>query len=160
MAAFETFLKVDGVAGESVDVKHRGEIVVETWSWHETAPPAAPTGGGTGAGRVSMADLAFTTRVSKASPPLLLACATGRRLRTAVLIVRRAGGARLDFLTISLAEVTVTGFDTVTGPDDGVVDSVSLGFVQIRYAYREQKADGSLGAATEVGWDRKLNTRL
>ena len=37
MAAFDYFLKLDGIPGESTDAKHKGEIVVESFSWGETS---------------------------------------------------------------------------------------------------------------------------
>ena len=41
MAAFDYFLKLDGIPGESVDAKHKGEIDVLSWSWGESQPIAA-----------------------------------------------------------------------------------------------------------------------
>jgi type VI secretion system secreted protein Hcp len=40
------------------------------------------------------------------------------------------------------------------------MDSVSLNFSRIQVEYKEQKADGSLGASIKVGWDRKTNKKL
>jgi hypothetical protein len=34
--AFEYFLKIDGIPGESTDKKHAGEIAVESFSWGAT----------------------------------------------------------------------------------------------------------------------------
>ena len=42
MAAFDYFLKLDGIPGESTDAKHKGEIDVLSWSWGES-PEIAPT---------------------------------------------------------------------------------------------------------------------
>ena len=39
-------------------------------------------------------------------------------------------------------------------------DSVGLSFGKIQVEYKEQKADGSLGNAVKVGWDRKANKQL
>ena len=53
MAAFDYFLRLDGIPGESVDAKHKGEIDVLSWSWGEIAADAgAAPGGGAGAGKV------------------------------------------------------------------------------------------------------------
>jgi type VI secretion system secreted protein Hcp len=48
MAAFDYFLRIDGIPGESNDVKHKGEISVDSWSWGETQAiaPAPGSGGG------------------------------------------------------------------------------------------------------------------
>ena len=36
--ALDYFLKLDGIPGESVDAKHKGEIDVLSWSWGESQP--------------------------------------------------------------------------------------------------------------------------
>jgi len=36
MATFDYFLRLDGIPGESVDDKHKGEIDVLSWSWGES----------------------------------------------------------------------------------------------------------------------------
>ena len=41
--AFDYFLRIDGIPGESTDAKHKGEIVVESFSWGETQT-ASPGG--------------------------------------------------------------------------------------------------------------------
>lgn len=32
MAALDYFLRIDGIEGESLDFKHKGEIEIESWS--------------------------------------------------------------------------------------------------------------------------------
>ena len=44
MAAFDYFLKLDGIPGESIDDKHKGEIDVLSWSWGESQRAAASAG--------------------------------------------------------------------------------------------------------------------
>lgn len=76
--AVDYFLKIDGIEGESRDAKHKSEIELGSFSWGETAATAPGGGGGGGAGKVSMQDFVATMRTSKASPALLLACASGQ----------------------------------------------------------------------------------
>ena len=94
MAAFDYFLKVDGIAGESTDSKHKGEIDVLSWSWGETQSGSAGGGGGGGAGKVQMQDLHVTSNMSKASPQLMLACASGQHIKSAILTGRRVARQR------------------------------------------------------------------
>jgi type VI secretion system secreted protein Hcp len=155
--AVDYFLKIDGIDGESLDAKHKGWIDVESWSWGESAPVGHP-GGGAGAGKVQMQDLNFNTRLSKASPPLLLACASGKHLKSAVLTARKAGKDQQEFLTFSLSDLLVSSYQT--GGAEGVevpMDSVSLNFAKIQVEYKELKADGTLGASVKAGWDVKQN---
>jgi type VI secretion system secreted protein Hcp len=157
--AVDYFLKIDGVPGESSDSKHKGEIQLESFSWGETNP-AGPGmgGGGGGAGKVQVQDLVVTMVVSKASPKLLLACASGKHYKDAVLTVRKAGKSQQEYLIIKLKDIIVTSYQTGgSAQSDVIVDQASLGFSTIQMDYRPQKADGSLDAAVNAGWDLKQN---
>jgi type VI secretion system secreted protein Hcp len=158
--AIDYFLRIDGVPGESLDAKHKGEIDVESWSWGE-AHPAPPGGGGGGAGKVQMQDFNFTARFSKASPNLMLACASGKHFKGAVLTARKAGKGQQDFLTFSLSDVLVSAYQT-GGAEGEVVpgDSVSLNFAKIQVEYKQQNPDGTLGGSIKAGWDVKQNKQF
>lgn len=160
--AIDYFLRIEGVPGESVDAKHKGEIDVESWSWGETQPaPAGGAGSGGGSGKVQMQDLHFTARVSKASPNLMLACASGKHFKSAVLTARKAGKSQEEFLTFSLSDVLVSAYQT-GGAEGEVVpgDAVSLNFAKIQMEYKPQNPDGSLGASIKAGWDVKQNKQF
>jgi type VI secretion system secreted protein Hcp len=158
--AIDYFLKIDGISGESLDSKHKGEIEVESWSWGESNP-AQPGGGGGAAGKVQIQDLAFTTRFSKASPQLILACASGKHFKDAALTARKAGKGQQEFLTFSLSDVLVSAYQTGgAGGDVFPGDSVSLNFSKIRVEYKPQNPDGSLGSSIKAGWDVKQNKQF
>jgi type VI secretion system secreted protein Hcp len=158
--AIDYFLRIDGVPGESLDAKHKGEIDVEAWSWGE-AHPVPPGGGGAGSGKVQMQDFNFTAKFSKASPSLMLACASGKHFKSAVLTARKAAKSQQDFLTFSLSDVLVSAYQT-GGAEGEVVpgDSVSLNFAKIQVEYKQLNPDGSLGASIKAGWDAKQNKQL
>ena len=157
MAAFDYFLKIDGIPGESTDAKHKDEIEVLSWSWGETQETAVSPGGGAGTGRVAMTDLHVSANFTKASPQLLLACASGKHLKSAILTGRKAGKAQQEYLSFSLTDVLVSGYQTGAAEVKGPLDSISLNFSKIELSYRGQNADGSLAPAIRVGWDRKAN---
>ena len=156
--AADYFLRIDGIPGESTDAKHKGEIDVESFAWGETQPAPPASGSGGGAGKVAMQPLRFTARTSSASPMLLLACAMGQHIKSAVLSGRRGVKAG-EFLTFSLSDVLVTSYETAAA-DDAPVDAVALSFGRIVVEYRAQKADGTLGAAVKAGWDAKANKKV
>jgi type VI secretion system secreted protein Hcp len=159
--AIDYFLKIDGIEGESVDDKHAGWIDVDSWSWGETQTAAASPGGGAGAGKVAMQDFQFAARMSKASPKLFLACASGQHFKEARLAGRKAGKGQQDFLTWTFSDVLVSSYQTSGSEDDDLPrDTASLNFAKIRVDYRPQKADGSLDAPVSAGWDRKANTKI
>jgi type VI secretion system secreted protein Hcp len=158
--AVDYFLKIDGIDGESKDAKHKNEIEVLSWSWGESAP-VGHSGGGGGSGKVQMQDLNFNARLSKASPHLLLACASGKHLKDAVLTARKAGKDQQEFLTFSLSDILVSSYQTgASASVEPPTDSVSLNFAKVQVEYKEQKADGSLGETVKVGWDRKANKQF
>jgi type VI secretion system secreted protein Hcp len=159
--AIDYFLKLDGIEGESTDAKHAGWIDVASWSWGENQPVQPAAGSGASVGKVHFQDFTFTSRVSKASPKLFLACASGQHLKQAQLVGRKAGKAQQDFLTWTFSDVLVTAYGT--GGDEGsdaAFDNVSLNFSKATIAYKAQKADGSLDAAVTAGWDAKSNKKL
>lgn len=155
MAAADYFLKLDGIPGESNDLKHKNEIDLESFSWGETNAAAPGHGAGTGAGKVAMQDFHFTARVNKASPTLMLACATGKHIKDAILTVRKAGKDQQEYLIIKLSEVLITSYmlGGAEAADSTPMDQVSFNFGKIQYEYRPQKADGSLGGSVKVGFD-------
>ena len=162
MATVDYFLKIDGIPGGSEDAKHQGEVEVLAWSWGETATAPSGPGGGAGAGKVTIQDLHFTARISKASPQLMLACASGKHIKSAVLTARRGGKAQAEFLIVTLEEVLVTSHQTAAGGEDqrAPLDSIALNFSRIRVEYRETKPDGTLGTPVKFGWDVNQNRAI
>jgi type VI secretion system secreted protein Hcp len=160
MAVVDYFLKIDGIAGESVDSKHKDEIELESFSWGETnVGPAHGGAGGGGAGKVQMQNLNFVMRVNKASPTLMLACATGKHIKQAVLTARKAGKTQLEFLVFKVTDVLVSSYQTGGSAhgDTLPMDQISFDFERIEVEYRSQKPDGSLEAPVKAGWNLKSN---
>ena len=158
--AFDIFLKIDGIKGESTDAQHREEIEAASFSWGASQQGTASAGGG--AGKATFQDLHVVMNVSRASPQLFLACAQGRHIKSAILTCRKAGGKdQRDFLRYALSDVLVASYHTDGKAEDGVaVDQVSFKYAQVKVEYRPQKADGSLGAPVSAGWNLKTNEPL
>ena len=157
MATVDYFLKIDGIPGESTDGKHKGEIQIESFSWGLSNSGPAAHGGG-GAGKAAFQDFSFVTQVTKASPKLFLACASGAHIKQAILTARKAGKVQQEFLKVTLSDLLVSSYQTEgSGGDVVPTDQVSLNFSKIEVSYREQKADGSLGENNVAGWDIKAN---
>ncbi len=161
MAAVDYFLKIEGIEGESTDDKHKNEIDIESWAWGETNAGTFSSGGGGGAGKVTMQDVNFAMKVNKASPKLLLACATGEHLKTALLTCRKAGKEQQEYLKIKFSDCLISSFQTGGSAGDIIpVDQLSLNFAKVEYEYREQKPDGTLGGAIKAGYDLKINKKV
>jgi type VI secretion system secreted protein Hcp len=162
MAAVDYFLKIDGIEGESQDHKHKGEIDVESWSWGETNSGTMAAGGGGGAGKVSMQDFHFVMKVNKATPKLVLACAGGDHIKSAVLTCRKAGKEQQEFLKIKFTDFIVSSYQTGGSSAGNIIpsDQISLNYSKIEFEYKEQKSDGTLGGALQAGWDLKANKKI
>ena len=80
--AFDAFLKLDGIPGESNDKSHPNEIEIESYSWGVSNSGSLGSGGGGGAGKASFTDMNFTAPASAAGPLLAAACATGKHIAT------------------------------------------------------------------------------
>jgi type VI secretion system secreted protein Hcp len=153
------FLKIDGLAGESQDSRHKGEIDVESFSWGETH--SAPAPGATGAGRVNIQDFHIVKRIDKASPLLMLAAASGQHFKSAVLTAQRPGQQPQEFLTFKLADLMVSSYQIAASTEQpSPVDQVSFSFGQIEITYRPQRPDGTLDAPVNAGWDVKANHKI
>ena len=155
--AVDMFLKLEGIPGESRDSKHKDEIEIESFSWGLSQSGSLATGGGGGAGKASFQDLHFTTPVSRASPKLFFACASGQHVPEATLTVRKAGQVPVEFLVYKLSDVVISSYQEAgAAAGDGLpMDSFSFNFAKIEVSYKEQNADGSLGTETRAGWDLK-----
>src|SRR5919198_4232745 len=102
--AADYFLKIEGVEGESSAEGHTGEIDIVAFSLANAQVGSASSGGGAGTGKVQFEDMILTSKVNKASPTLMLACATGKHFPKAVLSARKAGEGQQDYLTITLTD--------------------------------------------------------
>jgi type VI secretion system secreted protein Hcp len=162
MASVDYFLKIEGIDGESKDQKHAGEIQLQSWSWGETQSGAMSAGGGGGAGKVSMQDFHFVMEVNKASPKLLLACASGQHIASATLTCRKAGTEQQEFLQYKFYELLISSFQTGGSGGSSILpqDQISFNYTKIEVQYKEQTDTGSLGGAVTAGWDLKKNTKV
>jgi type VI secretion system secreted protein Hcp len=161
MAQVDYFLKLDGIEGESTDHKHKNEIQLLSWSWGESNAGSHHWGSGGGTGKVQMQDFHFVMHTNKASPKLMLACASGEHIKKGKLTTRKAGKEQQEYLVIDMTDVFVSSYQT--GGSDGQLlptEQISLNFAKIEFDYKEQKDDGSLGASVKAGWNMKENKKV
>lgn len=184
--AFDSFLKIDGIKGESADAKHKGEIDILSFSFGASQTGTHSSGGGGGAGKVQIHDIHFTKKVDASSPLLFLNCANGAHIKEANLVVRKAGGTQLEFLKIKLTDVLVSSikphgegeqnerrggakgsYQTLEAGavrswgDEVPFEDLSLNFAKIEYSYQPQGSDGKAqGGPILAGWDVKGNQKV
>ena len=154
MAAVDYFLKIDGIQGESQDKTHKNEIHLNNFSWGANNAGTMAVGGGGGAGRVQFHDFSFVMGVNKASPKIMLACATGEHIKSAVLTCRKAGKEQQEYLKYTFTDLLVSKF-FAGGTEVMPTEEISFNFSKVEMEYKEQKADGTLGGATKAHYDVK-----
>ena len=110
-------------------------------------------------GQVNIQDLSFTKYVDKSSPNLMKVCCTGRHYDEATLVVRKAGGSPIEYITVTMNEVLVTSVSTGgSGGEDRLTENVTLNFGKVKVSYQPQKKDGSKdGGAIDMTWDIEQN---
>lgn len=142
-SGYEMFLKLDTIAGDSSDQKHKNEIEIDSFAWGETR--------GVGATRPTMDGLKITMPATKVSPRLFLYTAGGLKIPRAVLSVRRAG-SDVDSLKWILTDAQITSFQTVGNVHgDGVTDQITLSPAKIEVEYLPEGG----GASVKAGWDQR-----
>jgi type VI secretion system secreted protein Hcp len=144
--AYDAFLKIDSIDGESTDQTHQGWIEINSFQWGVGRGLAAPGGaGGAGAGGRSGPEqlgFNFVKYTDSASPQLFLKLTQGSVLKQATLACRAAsanaaeGTANPDFLKITLTDVIVSSFtEAGQGANDVLpADQFSLNFSKIEFS--------------------------
>ena len=141
------FLKVEGVTGEAGDADHKGEIDVSSWSWGLVAP--ADTATGKASGRRRLSELQIVKRVDRSTPTLMECVAKNRPIKTAVLIVRKAGKTPLTYFKIELSDARVTSVKTESEGTE-LMDRVNIGFNKVTVTYVQQDSTGAKGGGDVV----------
>ena len=150
---FDAFLKIDGIDGESLDSKHKDEIQIDSYSWGVAQTGTAGGGSGGGTGKAVLQDFHFTTKLNKATPLLMKACATGQHIKDATLTVRKAGGGGFEFLKIKLSDILVSSLSPggVGADEELPTESFSLNFVKIDFLYTVQRTGEIVETAFDSG---------
>jgi len=80
--AFDAFISVDGIEGESTDDKHSGWIEVPSCDVRvsQKISNTAICAGGASAERADFADFSFVKQIDSSSPKLALTCAAGTHI--------------------------------------------------------------------------------
>jgi type VI secretion system secreted protein Hcp len=161
--AFDAFLKIDGVPGESTDDKHKDWIEVLSFN-HGMSQPSSATASSAGGGtteRVNISDFSITKHLDKASPKLYELCATGKHIANVTLELCRAGGDKVKYMEVKMEQAIISSVapgGSSGGADNLPAESVSFNFGKIKWTYTQQKrADGSGGGNVTGGWDLTAN---
>ena len=128
------FLKIDGIAGESADPAHAGEIDVKAFGFGGKNTPSGAGGGG-GAGKVAFSDVTFSKLYDASSPKLFQRLATGQHIPSMTFSFRRPGTTNGEFLTYKLSDVVVTSYDQGGAKERPLLERIELNFAKVEISY-------------------------
>jgi type VI secretion system secreted protein Hcp len=158
--AFDAFIKIDGIVGESTRAKFEKQIQIESFSWGASNPSSMGHGTGGAAGTGEVSSFSFTKKTDSSSPKLFEHCVAGEHLPTAVVTLRKAGGKNpLDYVKYEFEKVFIQSVQwSGPGADDVPTENVQLSFSKAKMTYTPQNDDSTPGAAVVGSWDRKTGT--
>lgn len=160
--AFDAFIKIDGIEGESTDEKHSGWIEAISYNCgvNQNASATASSAGGGSSERADFDKFTFAKQLDKASPKLAIACAAGTHLDSIVVEICRAGDDKVKYMEYKMTNCIISSVKTAGG-GDFPSENVSIDFGKIEWSYSVQKRQGG-GAAGNVagGWDLQKNCKV
>jgi type VI secretion system secreted protein Hcp len=153
------FIKISDVDGESLVADHAKEIQVLSWSHSFNQPSSAirsSAGGGT-VEQANHADFSFTKYVDSSSVPLMKLCWNGKTSAKAVFTACRSDGdALVEYLKVEMENVIVSNISFGGGTGDLAIETVTLSYGKVTYAYHPQQVPGNGGK----GWSLKSSHDL
>src|SRR5436309_103499 len=94
-----TFLKVTGVTGESLDFQHHGEIEVHDWQWGMANSASTKLSESDQAKQTAVDHLKIEKMFDNASVTLAKFCAWGKQIKEATLTCRKNDGdTKVEYL--------------------------------------------------------------
>jgi type VI secretion system secreted protein Hcp len=136
--AFDTYLHIDGIPGESLVTGHTNDTAISSFSFgmsHE------------GSGKPEFS-LAIQKTVSPMSPTLAFNCASGITNASATISCFKTGGTSGDpaFYSITVTNVQITSVSVSGSTGDATPsESISLQFTGIQWTYVPQNNSGGYG---------------
>jgi len=163
--AFDAFLKIDGIKGESTDDKHKDQVEVLSFNWgvSQRASGSASSAGSLTAERADFQPFVIVKALDMASPKLALACATGEHVKEVVLELCRSGGDKQPYMEYKMTDAIVTSVRPGgSGHGENVpLEEVSFSYGKIEWKYTQTKVEGGKGSGNVAGgWDLKTNKKV
>lgn len=152
------FIKIEGIAGESKDSNHAGQIDALNWGYAVNQSSSTNTGGGGGVGKAHFSELVFTHYIDKSTPNLMKYCASGKHIPSVELSCCKVGDGQQEYMKVTLNDVLITHVrPTGDASSPRVMEEVGISYSKIKVEVKEQNSNGSLGAAVTGAWDVKQN---
>lgn len=160
--AFDAFIKIDGIEGESTDSKHSGwiELTGCDMEINQTISETASSAGGAGAEKADFSDFSFSKLVDKSTPKLAQACAAGTHFDKIVVELCRAGTEKIKFMEIRMAESIISHI-SLSASGEFPFESIGLNYGKIQWTYiKQNRQGGGMAGNVSAGWDRRKNCKV
>jgi type VI secretion system secreted protein Hcp len=156
--AFDTFLDLGKIKGESTAKGFEGKIEIFSFSWGASSPVTIGSGsGGVSGGKVSISSFNVMKKTDASSADLFKACCVGDHIDTIIVTMRKAGGTagQEPFLiyTFSTCMVESIQWSGSSGGDDSPTESVSFAFGKCDILYKKQDKTGKMAVAGQAVFD-------
>lgn len=159
--AVDMFLMLTGIAGESQDSKHKGQIDIDSFSFGVSQSGSGSRAGGSGSGKADFQDIAISKLVDKATPTLVNHCATGEHIKEALITVRKAGGGKdggKEYYKVKLTDVLVSSVqNSGNNAADFPSETITLNYARIDFEYLPQDSTGNVGGVVKSGYNLREN---
>lgn len=159
--AWDAYLKLDGVDGESQRDGHEGEIELISFSFGASNPSSIGIGSGGGTGAVSLTSFNVMKKTDASSVGMFRASCQGMHFPNATVQLYKSGGKEpLLYLQFNFEEVYVDAisWSGAEGGDNVPVESVSFSFGRVEITYTQQNPDGTAGGDFVGSWDVRRGT--
>jgi type VI secretion system secreted protein Hcp len=154
--AYDAFLKVDGIEGESTRKGFEKQIPILSFSWGATNPATIGVTGGGGGGKGTLTPINVVKRTDSSSPKFFQKCMEGEHIKKASLTLMKSGGKEaIDFIKYDLETVYIENvqYSGSEKGDDTPIESISLACGKVTYTYTPQTATGTKGSPVVGQWD-------
>jgi type VI secretion system secreted protein Hcp len=135
---FQSFLKIDGIPGESTAAKHKGEIDVLAFSWNIKQ---AVSGGG-----AQVSDFSIVKHLDIATPALFAAVCKGDQIAQAILSVESGTSTKATSYKVVFSDIIISSVAPTGGGGETPTEQVSLAFQKAEISFSD--AAGSNKVAT------------
>jgi type VI secretion system secreted protein Hcp len=140
--AFDAFLRLDGVPGESQDDKHKEWIELHSFSMGVTQIVGGQrsTTGAASAGRCDHADLAVVKSLDKTTPKLNLFCSNGTHIKKVEMELCRATGDKQLYYKVTLSDCLITSVrpgGSAKGGETVPMEEVTINYGEVNWEYTQ-----------------------
>jgi len=161
--AFDCFLNIDGIPGESTDSKHKAWIEIESFSHGLSQPSsgAQSSGGARSAERTTHDDFTVVKKLDKTTPKIAVFCCNGTHIMSIKMDLCRATGDKQTYMTYTLSDSIISAVcptGSARGADELPTESVSFNYGKIEWKYIEtDHQTGKPKGTVQANWDLVTN---